>query len=59
VMTGSTLLLWFFTILAWIRTRRNDAHWITGRIELRRPVGILFLSLFVGYTVWVILGTHA
>ncbi len=52
VMLGSTLLLWGAGLWAWLRVHRKKQT-----ITLGLAWGILFLLLWVLYTLWVFLGT--
>ncbi len=54
-MIISTLLLWVPALIVWARIRKQKP---SPHITLGRPLGILFLILWLIYTVWVVLATN-
>ena len=54
VMLGTTLLLWVPGMVVWFRKRRERAP----EICLGRPMGVLYLTLWTAYTLWVLFGTR-
>ena len=54
VMLATTLLLWLPAMVIWARKR----HEPNPVIALARPFGLLYLTLYAAYTVWVIVGSR-
>lgn len=54
-MILSTLLLWVPALIVWARIRKQKP---SPHITLGKPLGFLFLILWVIYTVWVVLATN-
>ncbi len=54
MMLGTTLLLWCAGLWAWLRV-----HGRKRAVTLGRGWGVLFLALWILYTLWVFLGTRS
>ena len=58
VMFATTLILWIPGLLVWLHAHRKNQGAAHPDIRLGRIFGVFYITLWVVYTVWVVIGTH-